>query len=330
MMSYIKIEHLSAQIEKFLLDKIDLEIAKNEYFVLLGQSGSGKTKLLETIAGVNESSGGVIYLDGQDITMMPPEKRDFGFVYQSFALFPNMNVKENIKFADRYKKIEGQTALFDDLVGFLQLQKLLERDIDNLSGGEKQRVALARALYSRPKVLLLDEPLSAIDPTFRNAIMKSLKDIHQRYNLTTIHVTHNFREASFLADTIAIIIQGKIAQVGKAKHVLHHPANIEVARFLGFKNIFPATMLGYTNTDRYYTVDPNAIRVSQRMDLKTDYIFTGTVDQCMGIVDHYKIFIRVQGFQFFVKILNRDYEGCFSGDDQTISIGFNKDDVAFV
>ena len=329
-MSYINIERLCSKVDKFLLDGIDLEIQKNEYFVLLGQSGSGKTKLLETVAGVNESSSGAIYLDGKDITLMAPEKRDFGFVYQSFALFPNMSVRENIKFAKRYKKIEDAKELFDDIVAFLKLEKLLDRDIDNLSGGEKQRVALARALYSKPKVLLLDEPLSAIDPTFRNAIMKSLKDIHMHYNLTTIHVTHNFREASYLADKIAIIIEGKIVQVGDAKHVLHHPANIDVARFLGFKNIFPATMLGYSNTKKYYTVDPNVIRVSQRIDLNTEYIFEGVMEQCMGIVDHYKLFIRIQSHQFFVKILNRDYEGCLSGKNQKIFIGFNKDDIAFI
>ncbi|MDC7243371.1 MAG: ABC transporter ATP-binding protein, partial [Sphaerochaetaceae bacterium] len=156
-MSYLKIENLSSRVDKFLLDNINLEIQKGEYFVLLGQSGSGKTKLLESIAGVNESEG-EIYHNDILISELNSEKRDVGFVYQDFALFPNLDVKANIKFAAKYKKIEDADLLFEDLIEFLRLEKLLDRRIDNLSGGEKQRVAIARALYSRPKILLLDEP----------------------------------------------------------------------------------------------------------------------------------------------------------------------------
>ena len=178
-MSYLKCENLSSRVDDFLLDSINLDIHKNEYFVLLGQSGSGKTRLLETIAGLNECTGSILYKD-KEIISLPSEKRDIGFVYQDFALFPNLNVEKNIKFSAMYKKIENANELFEDIVDFLKLGHLLSRETNDLSGGEKQRVAIARALYSRPKILLLDEPLSAIDPTFRNSIMKSLKDIHKR------------------------------------------------------------------------------------------------------------------------------------------------------
>lgn len=314
---------------EFLLNSINLEIQKNEYFVLLGQSGSGKTMLLETIAGLNACSGNIIFR-GEDISSKPTEKREIGFVYQDFALFPNLSVEENIRFSSRYKKIEDAKELFVDLVEFLKLEHLLGRTTQDLSGGEKQRVAIARAIFSRPKILLLDEPLSAIDPTFRNAIMKSLKDIHRRYDVITIHVTHNFREASYLADKIAIIIDGEIKQIGDAKDVLNHPANIEVAKFLGFKNIFPTIMLGYESSSKVYSVDPNIIKVSKDSKLNTDYVFEGVVDECMGIVDHYKLFVKVKQHQFFIKILKRDYDGCYADRTKVIQIGFDKKDISFI
>ncbi|QOY53688.1 ATP-binding cassette domain-containing protein [Candidatus Sulfurimonas marisnigri] len=328
-MDNLKIQNLSSNRGDFSLKDINLDIQNNEYFVLLGQSGSGKTMLLETIAGLNTCSGNIIY-KGKEISLVATEKRDIGFVYQDFALFPNLNVQENIRFSSRYKKIEKSDELFKDIVEFLKLETLLERDTQDLSGGEKQRVAIARAIFSRPKILLLDEPLSAIDPTFRNAIMKSLKDIHRRYNVITIHVTHNFREASYLADKIAIIMDGEIKQVGAAKDVLNHPANIEVAKFLGFKNIFPATMLGYESSTKVYSVDPNVIKVSKDDDIQADYIFEGVVDECMGIVDHYKLFVKVKQHQFFIKILKRDYEGCYTDRTKTIQIGFDKKDISFI
>ncbi len=328
-MDYLKIQDLSSDTGDFSLKNIDLEIQKNEYFVLLGQSGSGKTMLLETIAGLNPCDGSIIY-KGEDISLKPTEKREIGFVYQDFALFPNLNVEENIRFSSKYKKIEDAEELFKDIVGFLRLAPLLKRDTQDLSGGEKQRVAIARAIFSRPKILLLDEPLSAIDPTFRNTIMKSLKDIHKRYDVITIHVTHNFREASYLADKIAIIIDGKIKQVGAAKDVLNHPATIEVAKFLGFKNIFPITMLGYGSSSEVYSIDPNMIRVANDGGLKTDYLFDGVVDECMGVVDHYKLFVKVKQHLFFIKVLKRDHDECYANRDSVIQIGFDKKDISLI
>ncbi len=328
-MSYLQLENLSSTIDNFVLDNVNLNIEENEYFVLLGQSGSGKTRLLETIAGLNSSSGKIVY-KGKDISELHPEQREIGFVYQEFALFPNLNVEQNIKFSSKYKKIDNSKELFDDLVDFLKLGELLKRDIENLSGGEKQRVAIARALFSRPKILLLDEPLSAIDPTFRNSIMKSLKDIHKRYDLTTIHVTHNFREASYLANKIAIIMNGKIQQVGRSEDVLNHPANIDVAKFLGFKNIFPSFLLGFSSSSKFFSVDPNVIHVSNKEKPNCDYTFEATLEDCMGVVDHYKIFVNVKNHQFFIKILKREYEGCYSTGGNRVFIGFDKKDIGFI
>lgn len=328
-MSYLKLENLSSRIDEFLLDNINLEINKNEYFVLLGQSGSGKTRLLETIAGLNECSGSIFYKE-KDISKKASEKRDIGFVYQDFALFPNLNVEKNIKFSSKYKKIDNEKELFRDIVGFLKLEHLLNRETKDLSGGEKQRVAIARALYSRPKILLLDEPLSAIDPTFRNSIMKSLKDIHKRYDLTTIHVTHNFREASYLADKIAIIMDGQIKQIGNAEDVLNNPKSIDVAKFLGFKNIFPVSLLSLESSSRFFSVDPNIIKVSSSKDIEADYVFEARLEECMGVVDHYKLFVNIDDYQFFIKILKRDYKGCYADSKSIIKIGFDKKDINLI
>jgi len=328
-MSYLSIENLSNQIENFSLKDINLEIDKGEYFVLLGQSGSGKTRLLEAIAGLDHSSGSIRYKE-DEISSKNPEHRDIGFVYQDFALFPNLNVEENIVFSGRYREIEDAQEHFKDIVDFLELKDLLDRSIKDLSGGEKQRVALARALYSKPKILLLDEPLSAIDPTFRNAIMKKLKELHRRYDLTTIHVTHNFREASYLADKIAIIMDGKIEQIGSPDEVLNHPKSIEIAKFLGFKNIFPTTLINGESKASYFSVDPNVIRIVKEDSECCDYVFEGYVEECMGITDHFKLFVNVNENHFFIKIPKREYENCLSDSKQSIRIGFDEKDVSYI
>jgi len=328
-MSYLSIKHLSSQIEDFSLKDINMELEKGEYFVLLGQSGSGKTRLLEAIAGLDNSTGSITYKE-DEISGKTPEHRDIGFVYQDFALFPNLNVKENIVFSGRYKEIEDTEVHFEDIIDFLELKDLLERSISDLSGGEKQRVAIGRALYAKPKILLLDEPLSAIDPTFRNAIMKKLKEIHRRYDLTTIHVTHNFREASYLADKIAIIMDGKIEQIGAPDEVLNHPKSIEIAKFLGFKNIFPATLIESEGKAKYFSVDPNVIRIVKEQSDCCDFTFEGYVEECMGITDHFKLFVNVNENQFFIKIPKREYDNCLSDSKQSIRIGFDEKDVSYI
>ena len=327
-MSFLSLQALTCNVGAFHLKDISFDVGEGEYFVILGHSGAGKTVILESIAGLHQVGGKLLYND-EDITKKPPENREVGFVYQDFALFPNLSVRENILFAQRYKTIEDAETLLEDLVLFLGLENLMDRGIEHLSGGEKQRVAIARAIFARPKILLLDEPLSAIDPTFRNAIMKFLKDIHRRYGLTTLHVTHNFREASYLADRIAIVMDGKVQQVGSANEVLSHPSSLKVAEFLGFKNIFPASLLG-EDSEKLFSVDPNDILVSKVNDLTCDYVFEGSLDECMGIVDHFKLFISVGNNQFFVKMLKREHEGCSINRGEKIVIGFHKKDVSYL
>ncbi len=324
----LKVKDLFVKKGSFMLQKLSFDVPSNSYFVILGKTGSGKTMLLESLAGIGKSEG-VIYLDDIEITHLPPEKRDFGFVYQDFVLFPNMSVKENILFAGRYKSIDDKELLFDDIVEFLQLESLLERRIAHLSGGEKQRVAIARAIYSRPKILLLDEPLSAVDPTFRNSIMKSLKDIVSRYDTSIIHVTHNFREASYLADQIAVMLDGKILQIGNAQDVLNKPTSIEVAKFLGFKNLFSASLLGFEQENRYFSVDPNKITFSTT-PFENEYCFECKIDKVMGITDHYKVFANVKEYQFFAKVPKQLFEENRLNEGDTSYLCIKRKDIAFI
>ncbi len=325
-MSFLSISKLSLSFGEFRLDDISLDIEKGEFFVILGKSGAGKTLILESIAGLHDVKGDVV-IGGVNMNKIPPEHRNIGFVYQDFALFPNLNVKGNITFASKYRKMENKEQIFDDLVDFLDLEKLLKRDIDNLSGGEKQRIAIARALYAKPDVLLLDEPLSAIDPTFRNSIMKFLKSVHKRYNLTTIHVTHNFREAAFLGDKIAVVMDGKIQQIGTTQEVLNRPKNLEVAQFLGFKNILPRSLLD--KNDGLFSIDPNFITLKKDKPLK-DVVFEGNLTECLGIIDHYKIYIQVEQNQFFVKMGVEEFRNLSLHVKDKVYLGFDKKDVCYL
>ena len=328
-MSSLRIERLSHRIDGFTLHDIDLQIDKGAYFVLLGPSGSGKTRLLESIAGVSPSSG-FIGFENIALSDKTPEAREIGFVYQEFALFPNLNVEENIRFSGKYRTIGNVEAHFEDITAFLDIKPLLKRKVGELSGGEKQRIALARALYAKPKILLLDEPLSAIDPTFRNSIMKRLKEMHRRYGLTTIHVTHNFREASYLADNIAIIMDGEIRQVGEPNEVLNRPQSMQIARFLGYKNIFSTDLLG-EEEQRFFSIDPNHIAILDSVESdRKDFTFDGIVDECVWVTDHFKLYVRTGEILFFIKILKRSQEGCPVQSGELVTIGFDRKDIYYL
>jgi molybdate/tungstate transport system ATP-binding protein len=235
----IKIENLSKDWKEFKIDNVSLEINDQEYFVFLGPSGSGKTMLLELIAGMWSPDSGKIFMEGNDVTMLPPEKRGVGFVYQNYMLFPHKTVFENIAFGLKIRKlgkkeIQIQVQEMMNLFGITKLSKRLPR---TLSGGEQQRTALARALIIRPKVLLMDEPLSALDRITREELIQEFKRIHKKFNVTIIHVTHNFDEALQLADRVAIIKEGIVSQFGDIDDVFRHPKDAFVADFVGTENI---------------------------------------------------------------------------------------------
>ncbi len=242
----IAVKDLHIRLSDFSLDNISLDISESEFFVLMGPTGSGKTVLLEAIAGLMTVNRGKIFIQEKEVTGLPPEKRGIGIVYQDQALFPHLTVRKNISYGLRYHRVSQKKAgaRIDGLVSLLNLSHLLDRLPGNLSGGEKQRVALARALAVRPKILLLDEPLSALDPNFREEVRNALKDLHQNTGATFVMVTHDFTDALSLADRAAVINNGRIEQVGRVDDVFRKPHSTFVADFVGMKNLFRARFEG--------------------------------------------------------------------------------------
>jgi molybdate/tungstate transport system ATP-binding protein len=316
----LSLRHIHLQKGSFTLKKVSFDVQDFDYFVILGRTGSGKTLLLETIAGLHKNAGTVSY-HGRDITHIPPEKRKIGFVYQDFALFPHLSVVKNIRFSDRYQK-QSKDSRWDELIDFLDLEDLLHRDIRYLSGGEKQRVALARAIYSRPDILLLDEPLSAIDPSFRNTIMENLKGLNHRFQITVVHVTHNFREAAYLADKIGIMMDGKLVQQGSVQKVLQHPDTVPIARFLGFKNILPDRLLTSDPEGRYFSLNPALIEISDHT-LDRDHNISGNCLEKREDTDHFKLIFDVNGCSVFVKIAKQSYDPAIIQVGAALNLSFS-------
>jgi spermidine/putrescine transport system ATP-binding protein len=231
------------------VDDLSLDIDEGEFFSLLGPSGCGKTTTLRMIGGFEEPSAGTIYLGGRDVTDLPPYKRDVNTVFQSYALFPHLNVFENVAFGLRRKKVpkdEIATRVRDtmrlvDLIGFE------ERKPGQMSGGQQQRVALARALVNQPKVLLLDEPLGALDLKLRKQMQFELKRIQQEVGITFIYVTHDQEEAMTMSNRLAVMRHGRIEQIGAPEAVYEHPATEFVAGFLGASNLLDGELDGSSN-----------------------------------------------------------------------------------
>ena len=235
----ITLEHINLHLPGFSLTDIDLQVHTHDFFALIGPTGSGKSLLLEGIMGIMPFTSGRLLSDGTDITRYPVEKRNLALVYQDFALFPHLNVTKNILYGTAFHNMSKNEAgqRFTYLVSALGLEKILRRYPHNLSGGEKQRVALARSLILNPEVLLLDEPLSALDPVFHDEARQLLKKVHKDLNMTIIMVSHNFDEVLYLANRGAIIKGGRIMQQGDILSLFEKPDSRFTAKFVGMKNI---------------------------------------------------------------------------------------------
>lgn len=231
----IKLNNVCITLGNFSLNNVNLEIANGEYFTILGPTGTGKTVILEMISGLYNPESGQIFIENVDASSIPPEKRGIGFVYQDYALFPHLNIFKNIAFGLQLRKETPEiiTRNVQELAELLNITHLLNRYPGTLSGGEQQRVALARALVLKPKIMLMDEPLSALDPNTKKVLCLELKRIHERYKCTIVHVTHDFEEARFLANKVGIILNGKVKQVGPPSDVFLNPQDLDVANFLG-------------------------------------------------------------------------------------------------
>ncbi len=231
----IEIARLHATFGEFALRDVSLRIGKGEYWVILGPSGCGKSVLLQTIAGFFSPTQGRILVDDRDVTAIPPERRRMGLVFQQAALFPHKSVWENIAYGLRARKVPAEDVerTVTDLIERLGLKSILARPVPTLSGGEAQRIAVARALAIRPDLLLLDEPMSALDHNTRLELQVELARVHKALGLTTLHVTHSREEAAALGDHIAIMLAGRIVQRGTMAEVRGRPRCPFVARFLG-------------------------------------------------------------------------------------------------
>ena len=242
--------------EVVAVDHIDLDIPRGEFFTMLGPSGSGKTTTLRLIAGFERPDSGQIFLGGVDVARKPPYDRDVNTVFQDYALFPHMTVAQNVEYGLKVKRVskEERRARVEEALGIVRLGGFGGRKPAQLSGGQRQRVALARALVNRPRVLLLDEPLGALDLKLRQEMQIELKRIQQEVGITFIYVTHDQEEALTMSDRIAVFNHGRIDQVGTPVEVYEHPATEFVAGFVGVSNLLE-------RDGRRFTVRPEKIRM---------------------------------------------------------------------
>ena len=217
------------------VNDLSLEVQEGEFLVLLGPSGCGKTTAMRMVAGLEEVTFGQIFIDGKDVTDLPPRSRNVSMIFQNYAVWPHMTVFENIAYALRLKRMDKDTIdkIVNDVAGMTKISELLERLPTQLSGGQRQRVAVARAIAVEPKIFLMDEPLSNLDAKLRVSMRTELKAIHTKTNATTVFVTHDQSEAMSMADRIVIMRLGEIMQVGSPEDVYERSANLFVADFIG-------------------------------------------------------------------------------------------------
>lgn len=269
-MSFVNIQNITKLYNKVkVLDQVTLSIEEGEFITLLGPSGCGKSTLLRAIAGLNEIDEGSIAVGGKEITHLPPKKRNVGMVFQSYALFPNMTVFDNIAFG---LKMEGMSKsdikwAVEEMLSLIDLKGKEDRYPNQLSGGQQQRVALARSLVKKPTILLLDEPLSALDAKIRRSLRNEIRQLQQRLNMTTIFVTHDQEEALTISDRIFVMNHGTVEQVGTPNEIYTSPESEYVARFIGNYNVWSreelrqAAVQGLPEQGEMFAVRPEAIRL---------------------------------------------------------------------
>lgn len=294
-----KKQHVMIQLEKIeknfagnqVIPSLNLSIIEGEFLTLLGPSGCGKTTLLRMIAGLEEPSEGHIFLDGQQVTHLPPYKRDVNMIFQHYALFPHMTVEQNILFGLRMKKVaaKDREKRISQVIALTQLEAYRQRKPRQLSGGQQQRVAIARALVNNPKVLLLDEPLGALDYQLRKALQIELKSLQKELGLTFVYVTHDQEEALTMSDRIVVMNQGQIEQTGTPHEIYHTPMSQFVAGFIGENNFIK-------HDDYHISLRPEKINlceatfqgesspppiedISRLTGKITDAVFYGTIDK---------------------------------------------------
>ena len=287
----LKISNVSFSYKKGAkaINNFNLEVRKGSFTTLLGESGCGKTTILKLISGFLQPDMGLIEIEGVNQNRIEPDKRKIAFVFQNYALFPHLTVKNNILYGVKNKKNENNYKIFEDTVKSLNLDNLLNRYPHELSGGQQQRVALARSLVLNPKILLMDEPLSSLDTKLREKVRDELKEIQQKLKITTIYVTHDREEALSLSDKIAVIHDGKILQEGSPKELYFYPKNQYTADFIGHANFLK-------NNENTFLVRPQWFALS---DAEQQNDLCGKIEEITFLGDTTRLIIKLSGENFF-------------------------------
>ena len=316
MAKLIELDNLTKEYNgQVVLKGIHLDINEKEFVTLLGPSGCGKTTTLRIMGGFEEANGGTVLFDGQDISKLPPYKRELNTVFQKYALFPHMNVFDNIAFGLKIKKMDKDTIehKVNRMLKLVGLEGFGLRNINQLSGGQQQRVAIARALVNEPKVLLLDEPLGALDLKLRKTMKIELKNIQQEVVITFVYVTHDQEEALTMSDTIVVMNEGQIQQIGSPTDIYNEPENRFVAQFIGESNIiegiFIEDYLVEFDGQRFECVD-KGFDEGQEVDIVLRPEDLDIVDVGKGKIEGVVTSIVFKGvhYEIMVKAKNRDYK----------------------
>lgn len=311
-MAYIQFENIVKNYGRnVVLKNINLEIEKGQLVTLLGPSGCGKSTLLRCLAGLEEVTEGKIYLDGKDITNVSPRERDMGMVFQQYSLFPNMTVLENVEFGMKLKKVDKQEMQerAEDMLGIVGLKDKMYSYPANLSGGQQQRAALARAIVTQPKVLLLDEPLSAIDALLRKSLQSEIRRIQRELNITAIFVTHDQEEAMVMSDEIHLLYEGKIEQSARPVDLYQNPATVFAASFIGNYNLLTNEqfhqMTGKRKDCEQVAIRPEMILFAENdTDMDEDvYEMTGVVENRVPHGNILRYTVNISGQKMNVDVL---------------------------
>jgi putative spermidine/putrescine transport system ATP-binding protein len=334
-MSYVSVSQLTKRFgNNTVFEDIDFTIEKGEFITLLGPSGCGKSTLLRSLAGLNPVEGGQVLVDGVDITHATPQQRGIGMVFQSYALFPNMTVSENIAFGLKMQKL-AKAEIEREVTKVIELVELTGKEKQyphQLSGGQRQRVALARALVVKPRILLLDEPLSALDAKIRKNLRQQIRTIQKELNLTTIFVTHDQEEAMIMSDRIFLMNKGEIVQQGEPEAIYTHPVNEFVAGFMGHYNLVEAAQaksLFDLEVNSKVAIRPESIYVREQGRQYGEHISaprTGVIKnhQLLGNVIRYQV--DVDNCELTVDLLNRSSERLLSVGSQ-LELLFNLNEI---
>ncbi|MCV3763204.1 ABC transporter ATP-binding protein [Companilactobacillus farciminis] len=324
MSEFLKIENLQVKFENnVVIDDLNLAIPENAITVFLGPSGSGKTTVLRSISGLNKNATGKILLDGKDISQLPINKRNIGVIFQSYALFPNMTVFDNVAYglqAQKVAKAEIKQRV-EEMLSLVNLSEKTDQYPDDLSGGQKQRVAIARSMIMKPKLLLLDEPLSALDAKIRVELRDQIKEYQQKLGITMIFVTHDQAEAMAIADNVVVISEGKIQQEGSPYEIYQKPSNEFMATFIGEHNLLTGAELkaiGISGLieNKKYLIRPEAVRIGQNHEGIKCY---GEIKSAVNLGNRIQYVFSINDIDLKIEALNQ-LQPLKPGDASEISI----------